>query len=160
MSRPIKTFSDGSFLEYDAGRFDPWCVYLTRKGSRWPPRDVDYFNQLKALAEKYGSRRVYDDFVRIYDLVGKEKRDADLAAVSQIAAGYGEDALEVDIIFSVLYLAMIAEENKKNSRLGKRIKRLGVHQLLMEGQSVGCAANFMRRMGWREIDRLCKERGF
>jgi len=55
---------------------------------------------------------------------------------------------------------MIAEERKANTRLGKRIKRLGIHALLMESVSVANAANFMRGMGWREIDRLCRERGF
>ncbi len=48
MGQFIKSFSDGSFLEYDRGSFDEWCVYLTKSdGSRRPPRDVDYFEQLK-----------------------------------------------------------------------------------------------------------------
>lgn len=160
MGECIKSFSDGSILEYDRGRFDPWCVYLTRNGSRRPPKDVDYFNQLRELASKYGVGRVYQDFVQIYDLVGKEKTDSDLAAISRIAASYEEDALEVDMIFSILYLAMIAEERKAGTRLGKRIKRLGVHKLLIENRSVDEAANFMRGMGWRDIDALCRERGF
>jgi len=55
---------------------------------------------------------------------------------------------------------MISEENKANTRLGKRIKRLGVHKLLIENQPVYEAANFMRGMDWRTIDRLCAERNF
>jgi hypothetical protein len=38
-------------------------------------------------------------------------------------------------------------------------KRLSVHKVLMEGEDVAEAANFMRGM-WRDIDRLCRERGF
>ena len=40
------------------------------------------------------------------------------------------------------------------------IKRLGIYQLLIEHKDVREAADFMRGMGWREIARLCKERGF
>ena len=63
-------------------------------------------------------------------------------------------------ILSILYMAMIAEEQKKYTRLGKRIKRLGIHKLLFEGASAREAANFMCGMGWRDIARLCEERGF
>lgn len=161
MSQRIKSFSDGSFLEYDRGSFDDWCVYLTKSdGSRKPPRDVDYFEQLSRLADEYGAERVYRDYVRVYDLTGKQVEKAGLVKISQIAASYGSDALEVDVIFSILYMAMIAEERKKFTRLGKRIKRLGIHKLLLEDCGVGEAANFMRGMGWREIAALCRERGF
>ena len=68
--------------------------------------------------------------------------------------------MTIDVIFSILYMAMIAEERKKNTRLGKRIKRLGIHKLLIEKSNVLDAANFMRGMGWREIDSLCRARGF
>ena len=83
-----------------------------------------------------------------------------LRRISIIAGSYGEDALLVDVIFSILYMAMIAEEQKANTRLGKRIKRLGIYKLLIENRSVYEAANFMRGMGWREIAKLCEERGF
>ena len=57
-------------------------------------------------------------------------------------------------------MGMLAEENKAFTRLGKRIKRLGMHKLLIENETVADAANFMRGMGWRQIDAMCKERGF
>jgi len=161
MGQCIKTFSDGSLLEYDRGSFDSWCVYLTKSdGSRKPPRDVDYFNQLKNLANKYGTNQIYRDYVRIYDLTGKQVEKSSLITISQIAASYGNDALEVDVVFSILYMAMISEEQKKFTRLGKRIKRLGIYELLIENRSASEAANFMRDMGWQEIAKLCKERGF
>lgn len=161
MGQLIKSFSDGSFLEYDRGGFDEWCVYFTnRDGSRSPPRDVDYFNLLKQLADRYGAEQIYSDFVRVYDLTGKWAEKSSLDEITQIAASYGADSLAVDVVFSILYMAMIAEEQKKFTRLGKRIKRLGVHTLLMENYSVPKAADFMRGMNWRDIARLCEERGF
>ena len=161
MGQLIKSFSDGSFLEYDRGGFDEWCVYFTnRDGSRSPPTDVDYFNLLKQLADRYGAEQIYSDFVRVYDLTGKWAEKSSLDEITQIAASYGADSLAVDVVFSILYMAMIAEEQKKFTRLGKRIKRLGVYTLLMENYSVPKAADFMRGMNWRDIARLCEERGF
>lgn len=161
MGQKIKDFSDGSFLEYDRGKFDDWCVYLTNaNGTRRPPLDVDYFTQLQELAAKYSVERIYSDYVQVYELVGKAVNNADLVEITSIASSYGNDSLELDKIFSILYMAMIAEERKAYTKLGKRIKRLGIHKLLIEGKSVRDAANFMRGMGWREIAAMCEERGF
>jgi hypothetical protein len=71
-----------------------------------------------------------------------------------------DDVLRVDILLSILYMAMIAEERKANTRLGRRIKRLGIHYLLFEGASISQAANFMRGMKWQQIAALCEARGF
>ena len=57
-------------------------------------------------------------------------------------------------------MTMVAEENKAYTRLGKRIKRLGVHIYLIDNESLDYSVNFMKGMGWRQIDKLCKERGF
>lgn len=161
MGQVVKRFSDGSFLEYDQGSFDEWCVYLTkRNGDRKPPRDTDYFDQLKQLAAEYGTDQVYGDYVRIYGMTGKTVEDSVLTEISQIAKAYEGDTLEVDVVFTILYMAMIAEERKQNTKLGKRIKRLGIHKLLKENEGVSSAANFMRGMEWKEIAALCEERGF
>lgn len=158
----IKKFSDGSYLEYARGKFDDWCVYLTSsEGNRRPPSDTGYFQQIKTLARKYGAERIYEDYVSIYDQTGKQIDNQVLEHISRIAGGYApEDALPVDVLFTILYMAMIAEEMKANTRLGRRIKRLGIYYLLYENASVAYAANFMRGMGWRDIARLCEERGF
>ena len=57
-------------------------------------------------------------------------------------------------------MAMIAEEQKQFTRLGKRIKCLGIHMLLFEEKSVHEEANLTLDMGWRDIAALCDERGF
>lgn len=161
MGTKIKDFSDGTFLEYDHGKFDDWCIYMNYPNeARRPPLDRDYFAQLQSFSRVYGVHKVYQDYVTVYNLVGKAVDNNDLNKISQIASTYGNDALEMDKIFSILYMAMIAEERKAYTKLGKRIKRLGVHKLLLEGETVSEAANFMRGMGWRDIDALCRERGF
>lgn len=161
MGQLIKKFPDGSLLEYDKGCFDDWCVYLTdASGNRKPPRDTDYFTQLKNLAEGIGTDKVYSDYVKVYDLTGKQVSKAALDSITLLSEEYGASANQVDIIFEILYMAMIAEEKKAGTRLGKRINRLGIHKLLIENMPVHEAANFMRGMGWRDVARLCEGRGF
>ena len=158
----IKKFKDGSFLEYDQGRFDEWCVYLKLpNGKRYPPHDTDYFQTIIDFATKYGRDRVYADYVSIYDITGKKVEEQVLKQITQISSSYDyEDRLKVDLLFTILYMAMIAEECKKNTQLGRRIKRLGIFNLLYEGMDVDAAANFMRGMRWPEIDQLCETKGF
>lgn len=161
MGQQIKVFSNKSYLEYDRGNFDNWCVYFTEaNGRRTPPRDTDYFDKLRTYSIKYGVDKIYNDYVKIYELTGKQVEGAVLNTITSIAYTYGDDSLEIDIIYSILYLAMIAEEQKANTRLGKKIKRLGIHVLLKENRDVEEAANFMRGMGWRDILALCVARGF
>ena len=72
MERKIKEFSNGTYLSFDTGYFDDWCVYLTnRNGRRYSPKDSDYFTILKEYANKYGYKRIYGDFIQIYNLTGK-----------------------------------------------------------------------------------------
>lgn len=160
MGRRIKDFSDGSFLEYDRGKIDSWCVYMIDPdGVRRPPLDRDYFNELKALADKYGVERVYSDFVSIYDSTTRNIDVNVLEDISQMAAQY-DDSLDVDKLFTTFYMAMTSEENYPNTRLGRKIKRLAAYEILFGGRDVDNAVVFMKRMGWREIDALCRERGF
>jgi hypothetical protein len=55
---------------------------------------------------------------------------------------------------------MIAGENKTNAILKKRIKRLGMHQILIEDLDADYSGNFSKRKNWKELDVLMKERGF
>lgn len=161
MGRLIKRFSDGSYLEYDRGSFDDWCVYMIEPdGSRRPPLDRDYFSDIKELSVKYGRDALYEAYVFVYENTSKEVNDSGLASAEEASTRFDDEKLKVHKIFTILYMAMIAEENKKFTKLGKRIKRLGIYKLLYENATVYEAANFMRGMGWREIDALCTERGF
>ena len=72
MPQKINTFSNGGFIEFDSGCFDEWCVFVTKPGSeRFAPTDVFYFTRLKRIAENFGSQKVYDDFVVIYNRTSK-----------------------------------------------------------------------------------------
>ena len=152
----VKKFKDGSEIGFGKGCFDDFCVYLDNK----PPLDVHYFIRLYELKEIYGGSNIYNDFVYIYELVTKKLESAVLENITHISQKYKDDITRVDKIFTILYMAMIAEENKANTKLGKKIKRLGVHQILIENITPNVSANYSKGMKWREIEKECMERGF
>lgn len=160
MGRLIKKFPNGAFLEYDNGSFDSWCIYYVSGALRKAPKDAKYFERLAQLGKTYGVKRVYGDFVWLYQRTGKAVDGRVLESISRMAASYDGDALAADVVFSILYLGMIAEENKRNTRLGKRIKRLGVHLLLQDGYPAEEAAGYLTGMRAKDIAALCEARGF
>lgn len=162
MERRIKDFPGGAFLEFDRGNFDDWCVYWAQSGQgRKALRDEEYFGQMIALAEKHGKKKLYEDYLKVYEHTGKELDTKVLRAITGLAKReYGQDAFWADYLLTVLYAGMIAEENKKYTKLGKRVKRLGVYGILMEGQSAQVAANLTRGMKHEEIEAMCRARGF
>jgi len=157
----LREFPDDSYLSFDSGSFDEWCVYYIDKNGKEPPRDIDYFSKLVMYAKKYGNDVIYADFVGLYDKTGKNVDETAWEYINDIILKFDEsDRLEINKLFSIIYMAMISEENKENTRLGKRIKRLGIYKLLIEQKDVTTAANFMRGMSWRDINILCSLYGF
>lgn len=157
----IKNVRNRNRIEFDKGSFDAWCVYLTRPGqARYAPRDTEYFAKLKQLGNIHGHQRIYRDFVAYYSVADKNIDINVLNLITQLADGYGIDAEEMDIWFTVIYAGMVAEENKANAVLKKRVKRLGMHQVLLEGLDASYAADFSRGKKWRELDDLMKLKGF
>ena len=161
MPRRINKFSNGGFLEFDKGSFDEWCVYVIRtNGQRFAPSDVQYFSRLEKLAKIHGNQKIYDDFTIIFNRTS-QKTDTDVFdLIAILSRSYGKDQLEMEIWLSVLYAGMVAEENKENAILGRRIKRLGMHQVLLEGVAPKEAAVFSKGKKWRELDELMKTKGF
>lgn len=157
--RHISSFADISIF-YDKGSFDNWCVYI-RKGSRsYAPKDTEYFTRLQQLATKHTASKLYDDFVRIYDHTNTEITNSTLDLIGIMSKDYSDDAKEVRLWFTVMYAGMVAEENKANKILGKRIKRLGIYQVLMLKRSPEHAANYGRGKKWKYLDEIMQVYGF
>lgn len=157
----IREFTDGTILAFGRGMFDNWCVLLTNRRVRnYAPRDTEYFRRLRELADAYGAEQMYRDFVQVYDATDAQIRPQVLAQITRLAQRYAADALRAEIVLSILYAAMVAEENKHKAILKKRIKRLAVHQVLREGMAVEQAATFSRGKRWQEIAAECRRRGF
>ena len=161
MARLIKQFHRGEILEYDAGSFDEWCVYLKYPNEeRYAPKDAYYFREIYDLAYIFTPSMVYSDFVSIYQKTGVSIEEEVLDYIEEISRKYYFRYRDVEIMFTTIYASMVAEMNKKNTILKKRIKRLGVHQVLFDGISALDAAKFSKGKPWRELDQCCRERGF
>lgn len=160
MPRLIKNKEGCFVIEFDTGSFDDWCIFLTRPGfKRYAPRDTEYFSFLKQAGTKQGVAKVYNDFVQFYQLTSNQPNENILSIIEKISWQYEQPA-ETEMWFVVIYAGMIAEENKKNSKLGKRVKRLGLHQLLLENFSPESAASFSKNKKWQDLDKLMKSKGF
>ena len=157
----INTINQKHIVEFDQGKFDHWCVYLQREGKqRYAPVDEEYFAFFKNLASKYGAAKVYNDFVAVYNVTNGKHEESVIRLIRSLSASYGADAEDVEIWFSIIYGGMIAEENKTGMVLKKRMKRLGMHKILLEGYEPRVAAKFSFGKKWRELNILMKERGF
>lgn len=161
MAQLIKHFSDGSLLEFDQGNFDGWCIFLTRPGRpRFAPKDWQYFTRLQEMAAVYGADKTYADFVSVFDRTERALDAELLAHISTFSCDYAQHILRADIVFTLLYAGMLAEENKEHAPLGKRIKRLGVHQVVLEDMRPREAATFSVGRPWQTLAQLCESRGF
>ncbi|MDX1903491.1 MAG: hypothetical protein SFU27_04975 [Thermonemataceae bacterium] len=162
MSRLIKNLANNRKVVFDTGKFDDWCVYVVESNNtKKAPFDTEYFSDLKQLSSKYPKDKIYDDFVLIYDKTNTVIDNTVLALIDKIVATYNEDDQTIiEQWFSVIYAGMIAEENKQNAILKKRIKRLGMHQTLKLDYSPQVAANFSKGKGWRDLDAIMRPLGF
>ena len=158
----LKTFSDNSFVYYDRGRFDDYCVYLEQENVPVKaPRDYEYFQYFIDLSFKYGNEKIYSGFCKIYNKTTNIVDKGVLDLITQISLSYNnEDTLWVDKWFTVIYLGMVAEERKANAILKKRIKRLGFHQIINENYTAYEAANFSKGKKANVLIQECKKRGF
>jgi len=157
----IKKFADGDIILFDSGKFDEWCVYhIKADGSKKIPRDVEYFTKLKELSSVYDSKNLYEDFVKIYEKTNSKIAQDILDLISDLSKKYLNHSLEVEKIFVIIYGGMIAEENKRNAIVKKKMKRLGIHQILIEKYDPKRAANFSKGKKAKELLDICKSLGF
>lgn len=161
MSRIIKMVRGKNLVEFDRGSFDEWCVFLSRPGTaKYAPKDTEYFTILKSMGNRFGPAKIYNDFISYYNQTTKDIDNTILDLITTLSNDYETEAEEMDIWFTVIYAGMIAEENKANTKLKKRIKRLGMHQVLLDNFDPELAANFSKGKNWQELDKLMKEKGF
>ena len=161
MERLIQRIDKNTSVVFDTGKFDDWCVYIKTGSGRKPPLDTEYFEFFRNLASQFGTERVYGEFVEIYNLVSTSIRKEARSRIIAIAKTY-PTPLDRDVALNlvVIYAGMVAERNKKFAVLKERIKRLGMHQVLIEGMDVNEAANYSKGMKASELDKICREMGF
>lgn len=154
----IKNLRNNRKVIFDSGKFDDWCVYVVEEnGIKKAPFDIEYFTDLKHLNTSYENNKVYSDFLKMYQPTNKTIDPKVLGIINNITITYKlEHQNIIEQWFTVVYAGMIAEENKKNAILKKRIKHLGIHQTLMQNFSPSEAANFSKGKPWKELDVIMK----
>lgn len=162
MERLIKHLQNQQKVVFDTGKFDDWCVYLvTKEGKRTAPKDRDYFTELQKIAKAYPDNKLYADFVRIYQSTTATIDIRVLDKIEALANTYlPHHKTTMEQLFTILYAGMIAEENKDKAVLKKRIKRLGMHQILLQNKTPEFAASFSKGKNWRELHLLMQSLGF
>lgn len=161
MTKLVKELKNSKKVVFETGSFDEWCVYIVNKSNKNALTDAQCFTFLKTMASTYTAEKVYNDFVKIYDNTGSDIDTEALVIIDSIVETYKpNDRNDVEEFFTFLYAAMISEENKENTKLGKRIKRLGVYQAIMENFTANDAANFSKGKKWKELDKIMQEKGF
>ena len=167
--RNMITFSDETKIGFVTGRFDNYAVmFEDAEGNRtaaidigcslWA-RDYEYFATFLKFYGEYGNS-IYHDFRVLYNRTTATVKPNTTFLIELMAKHYGDDALPIQKLFTLLYYTMVAEENKNFAVLGKRIKMLGIHQVIFDGLTPIEAANFSRGKKWNELDKIMKARGF
>ena len=155
----ITNFPNGWYLTFEQGKFDNWCVYLRHtNGYAVVPKDEEYFEKVLFLSNNFDANKVYNDFLKIYNNTSDAINLETLNNIYQISRDYGQYADLWWLIFTIIYAAMIAEENKEHAILKKRIKALGIYQVLFENFSPYQASIFSKKKNWKELDIIMKER--
>lgn len=144
-------------IYFDWGKFDEYCVYhIDNQGKKTIPKDEHYFKWIKDLADKYDRDKVYNDFLQVYNFASENFDGVNaLTLAKKIDDKYEEDTTHWWIIF---YMTMVAECKKKNAILKKRIKHLGIYNLLFDNYDIAYIVSYMKGKNWRELDALMKER--
>jgi hypothetical protein len=158
MSKLVKQLASNKQVIFDYGSFDNWCVYIVDKQNSYAPTDIEYFTALQLLARRYPQSKIYNDFIKIYNLTTTQVEAKVVDLIDSIVSTYKwNDAAIIEQWLTVLYAAMIAEENKKKAILKKRIKRLGLYQLFFKNYTPLEAANFSKGKNWKELDAIMKK---
>lgn len=162
MAKLIKRLKNNRSVIFDTGRFDDWCVYVVESnGSLKAPFDETYFSDLYNISHRYTQNKVYNDFVAIYERTTNSIELSVLKLIDKIVSTYNvEDRILVEQWFTVIYAGMIAEENKEFAILKKRVKRLGMHQVLILNMPAKDAAKFSYGRKWKELDAIMRPLGF
>jgi hypothetical protein len=162
----LRLFADlptGYRISFGPGKFDEWLIYfVSHSNVTYFPKDVEYFSTLDSVGQVYGHMNLYRDFLTLYNWIGTEEvaKPEVIEWICAMAGGYGKYRNRIINVFSILYAGMVAEEKKEHKVLGKKIKRLGIYQVLIDREQPAFAAHFSRGMKAAQLKVECEKRGF
>jgi hypothetical protein len=146
-------FQDGSYLAFDQGNFDNFRVSFYTREDKYinSPTDVELLTFLKSLNDdELTWKRV--TFLAKY--IHEKTNITELNFLERITN------LQEQKYYYYLAAAMIAEERKDFAILKKRVKLLGIHQVIIQDMQPREAANWSKGKRWRDIEKECIKHGF
>ena len=155
----LREYSEGIRLCFNNGNFDSYLVTV----NGYAILDSEFLEFFKS----YGlPKLVWSAILEISTQINKNNINlsnfktpiVNLQTTHPIAKG----RLKVSepILFDTYAACLISEEQKQGTKLGKRIKLLAAYQVLFEDYAPEKAAKFSTGKVWKDLDKLCKERGF
>ena len=151
-------YTDNKYLFwFGEGNIDEWCVYCVKPNHKtWFAYDHEYLSWIRKMGKFHGEKKVYDSFVRIYDSVSY---DFNMDDGYEVVCDVSKDYRKTDHFWCWFWMTMVAEERKENAILGKRIKRLGVYNMLFDKYKLQHVTSYMVGMKWYDLEDLMVERG-
>lgn len=154
--RDISPMSFGQYIFFAQGSFDMFCAWakMTINNTTYYAKALDtyYFELAHVLSQIYSPNLILNLITETYNLIPirtpdnkiiptpQQEHVLHIHKISQALNKNNHSNWCVNMLMH-LYYGMIAEENKKNTILGKSIKLTGVHSLLVRNKSISEAAN-------------------
>jgi len=156
----IIAFNDKTYLCYTRGAFDSWRVtFLDSEGKQTSsPKDTAFFDYFISLTQYGNTReRIFKEIKSLSRHISHNSpteleylRD-EVLMVGELLSIPKEEILKFEKATMSLLAAMLSEEKKAFTKLGKKLKLLGLHQVLIGGMEPKVAANWSRGKPWVEI---------
>lgn len=156
----ITAFDDSTYLCFTRGAFDDWRVtFLNSEGKQvYSPKDTAFFDYFLSLI-KYGNtgQEIFNIIKRMSKRISKNMEidfdhlRKDIHKCAEELHIPEEEELKFEKAMMSVLAAMLSEEKKAFTKLGKKLKLLGLHQVLIGKMEPKIAANWSRGKSWQEI---------
>jgi hypothetical protein len=148
----LRIFEDGQQLVFQRGKFDDYLVSFYKDGKHInSPTDIQFFDFALSLGDNQAVWKL------LYEIAKSITKTTEF---SELDIPTLNNTLKEKKFFSAYAAAIIAEERRARTKLGKRVKLLGYYQVLVLGYNPQIAANWSREKKWWEIASECKKYGF
>jgi hypothetical protein len=156
----ITAFDDSTYLCFTRGAFDSWRVtFLNSEGKQtYSPKDTAFFDYFLSLTEYGNTRREIFNIIKRMSKKISKGMEVDFDHLKKDIYKYAEELhipeeeqLKFEKAMMSVLAAMLSEEQKAFTKLGKKLKLLGLHQVLIGKMEPKVAANWSRGKPWQEI---------
>lgn len=146
----LKSFHDGTSVVFDRGSFDNYRVsfYCLKGRHIKSPKDVEFLNYFLSIGE---NEKVWSNIYSSFRSINSKTK------FNEVIFPKIKGTVEEEKYLSAYAAALIAEERKANTRLGKLVKFIALHQVLMQDWDSYAASKWSYGRKWTEIAAECEK---